>query len=49
VRVDDAMMGNGRREARASDIRRALALYRYADAILIVILLEITFALIGSI
>jgi adenosylcobinamide-phosphate synthase len=49
VRVDDAMMGNGRREAKASDIRRALALYRYADGILIVILLETTFALIGSI
>ena len=49
VRVEDAMMGNGRREAKASDIRRALALYRYADGILIVILLEITFALIGSI
>jgi adenosylcobinamide-phosphate synthase len=49
VPVDDAMMGNGRREAKASDIRRALALYRYADGILIVILLEITFALIGSI
>jgi adenosylcobinamide-phosphate synthase len=49
VRVDDAMMGNGRREAKASDIRRALALYRYADGILLVILLEITFALTGSI
>ncbi|MGA8616751.1 MAG: adenosylcobinamide-phosphate synthase CbiB [Xanthobacteraceae bacterium] len=49
VLVADAMMGNGRREAKASDIRRALALYRYADGILIVILVEITFALIGSI
>jgi adenosylcobinamide-phosphate synthase len=49
VRVDDALMGNGRREAKASDIRRALALYSFADGILIVILLEITFALIGSI
>ncbi|HXW42743.1 MAG TPA: adenosylcobinamide-phosphate synthase CbiB [Xanthobacteraceae bacterium] len=49
VRVDDAKMGNGRWEANASDIRRALALYRVADGILIVILLEITFALIGSI
>jgi adenosylcobinamide-phosphate synthase len=49
VRVDDAVMGNGPREAKASDIRRALALYRYADGILILILLEITFALIGSI
>jgi adenosylcobinamide-phosphate synthase len=49
VRVDDAMMGNGRRDAKASDIRRALALYRYADAFLIVILMMITSALIGSI
>ncbi len=49
VRVDDAMMGSGRREAKASDIRRALALYRHADAILIVILIMITSALIGSI
>ena len=30
--VDDAMMGNGRRDAKAADIRRALALYRSADA-----------------
>jgi adenosylcobinamide-phosphate synthase len=35
VQVDDAMMGDGRREAGAADIRRALALYRVADAILI--------------
>jgi adenosylcobinamide-phosphate synthase len=38
VQVDDAMMGDGRREADAADIRRALALYRAADAILIVLL-----------
>ena len=49
VRVDDAMMGNGRRDARASDIRRALALYHYADGILIVTLMAITAALIGSV
>jgi adenosylcobinamide-phosphate synthase len=49
VRVDDATMGNGRRDAKASDIRRALALYRYADAILIVALTAIMSALIGSI
>jgi adenosylcobinamide-phosphate synthase len=49
VRVDDVMMGNGRRDTKASDIRRALALYRYADGILIVVLLAITSALIGSI
>ena len=38
VQVDDAMMGDGRRDASAADIRRALALYRVADAILIVLL-----------
>jgi adenosylcobinamide-phosphate synthase len=36
VPVDDATMGRGRRDANAADIRRALALYRRADAILIV-------------
>src|ERR1700733_6780450 len=35
VTIDDATMGDGRRDATAADIRRALALYRYADAILI--------------
>jgi adenosylcobinamide-phosphate synthase len=35
VRIDDAMMGSRRRDANAADIRRALALYRSADAILI--------------
>jgi adenosylcobinamide-phosphate synthase len=35
VKVDDALMGNGRRAASAADIRRALALYRRADALLI--------------
>lgn len=35
VPVDDAMMGNGRRDANADDIRNALALYRRADAIMI--------------
>jgi adenosylcobinamide-phosphate synthase len=33
--VDDAMMGDGRREATAADIRAALALYRRADLLLI--------------
>ena len=33
--VEDAVMGEGRREADAADIRAALALYRRADAILI--------------
>ncbi len=35
VRVDDAVMGGGRWDATAADIRRALSLYRTADAILI--------------
>jgi adenosylcobinamide-phosphate synthase len=38
VTVDDAIMGDGRRDADAGDIRRALALYARADAILIAIL-----------
>jgi adenosylcobinamide-phosphate synthase len=33
--VDDALMGDGRRAATAADIRKALALYRRADGILI--------------
>ena len=38
VIVEDALMGDGRRDADAGDIRRALALYARADAILIAIL-----------
>jgi adenosylcobinamide-phosphate synthase len=38
VTVDDAMMGDGRRDADAGDIRRALSLYARADAILVAIL-----------
>jgi adenosylcobinamide-phosphate synthase len=38
VGVDDAAMGGGRWDATAADIRRALKLYRTADAILIAIL-----------
>ncbi len=38
VRVDDATMGGGRWQATAADIRRALALYQRADAILIALL-----------
>ena len=34
VLVDDAMMGDGQRDANAADIRAALALYRSADALL---------------
>jgi len=33
--VDDAIMGRGRRDATAADVRRALALFRRADAMLI--------------
>jgi adenosylcobinamide-phosphate synthase len=35
-------MGDGRRDADAADIRRALALYRSADAILIAVLVLLT-------
>jgi adenosylcobinamide-phosphate synthase len=35
VTVDDATMGDGRRDANARDIRAALSLYRRADAIMI--------------
>jgi adenosylcobinamide-phosphate synthase len=38
VRIEDALMGDGRREANAADIRRALTLYRRADAILLALL-----------
>jgi adenosylcobinamide-phosphate synthase len=40
--VDDALMGDGRREANAADIRDALSLYRYADAIFIAALAGLT-------
>jgi adenosylcobinamide-phosphate synthase len=42
VAVDDALMGDGRRDANAADIRRALELYRRADAILIAVLVAVT-------
>jgi adenosylcobinamide-phosphate synthase len=35
VAVEDAIMGDGRRDATAADIRAALTLYRRADAMLI--------------
>ena len=38
VRVDDAFMGDGRRDATVKDINRALALYRTADAVLLSII-----------
>ena len=47
VMVEDAFMGNGRREANAQDIREALMLYRRADMLLIalVALLAVVIAL----
>ena len=47
IRVEDAFMGDGRREAKAKDIRRALALYRCADAILLALLAGLTAVLIA--
>ena len=44
TRVDDAFMGNGRPDATAADIRRALRLYRTACALQIVVLLALSFA-----
>jgi adenosylcobinamide-phosphate synthase len=38
VRVEDATIGSGRRNANAADIRSALALYRRANAILIALI-----------
>jgi len=46
VRVDDAPMGDGRRDANTADIRRALALFHCADAILIALLAVIAALLI---
>ena len=47
VRIEDALMGDGRLEAGIADIRRALALYRRADAILIALLAVATAFLIA--
>jgi adenosylcobinamide-phosphate synthase len=49
VKVDDATMGDGRRDATAADIRQALMLYRYADAILLVLIATIAGILIALI
>jgi adenosylcobinamide-phosphate synthase len=46
VTIDDALMGDGRREANAADIHRALALFHTADAILIAVLAVVTALLI---
>jgi adenosylcobinamide-phosphate synthase len=47
VMVDDATMGNGRREANAQDIRAALKLYRRADAIMIALVVALGLAVIA--
>jgi adenosylcobinamide-phosphate synthase len=47
VAVDDAFMGDGRRDATAVDIRAALTLYRHADALLIAIVGALAAALIA--
>jgi len=49
VKIDDATMGDGRRDATAADIRRALTLYRYADTILIALVAAIAAILIALI
>jgi len=47
VAVEDALMGNGRRDATAADIRAALALYRRADAILIALVAAVALVVIA--
>ncbi|MGX9964865.1 adenosylcobinamide-phosphate synthase CbiB [Roseomonas sp. F4] len=47
VLVEDAFMGDGRRNATAADIRAALRLYRTADALLIGLLVALFLALPG--
>ena len=47
VTIDDATMGDGRRDATAADIRQALRLYRYADAILMALVAAIAGILIA--
>jgi adenosylcobinamide-phosphate synthase len=47
VTIDDATMGDGRRDATAADIRQALRLYRYADVILMALVAAIAGILIA--
>jgi adenosylcobinamide-phosphate synthase len=47
VMVDDATMGDGRRDANAEDIRAALKLYRRADAMLIALVAVLALAVIA--
>jgi adenosylcobinamide-phosphate synthase len=49
TRVDDVFVGEGRTEANGTDIRRALALFRRADALLIAILAAASVLLIAPI
>jgi adenosylcobinamide-phosphate synthase len=48
VLIDDAVMGKGRRNAGAADIRAALGLYRRADALLIALLASLALVLIAT-
>jgi adenosylcobinamide-phosphate synthase len=48
VEIADAVMGGGRREATAADVRAALALYRRADAMLIGLVAALTLILIST-
>jgi adenosylcobinamide-phosphate synthase len=48
VPVDDAVMGDGRRDATAADIRAALALYRRADTLLIALAALLALVLIAT-
>jgi adenosylcobinamide-phosphate synthase len=48
VHIDDTIMGDGRREANAADIRAALALYRRADALLIALVGTLALILIAT-
>ena len=41
IRVEDAFMGDGRRDATVKDIQRALALYRTADVILLTLVVAL--------
>ena len=47
VLIEDAHMGNGRRDARPEDIRAALALYWWADAIFIALVAAMALAVIA--
>ncbi len=48
VRVEDATMGNGQHDAKAADIRRALSLYRWADALLAILVTALLAAVLAG-